>query len=439
MGWVQVNDPFLPLCAANNLIPPTLPGFANFRVEMQRKRIPEYLILVGVLLYPFQNISLVVYGAPFDMTIFFLLLSAVLATAQGLMISQRTFLFLVLFLTVQVIVFVTISPAPFYRLMSGLIWFGGLVLIFLSKHLFDYKLSTAVKLITTILLISAMYCFYLAGINGLSSRPSAWFSEPSFAGLSFYSASAGFVGMLTLLKLSPRSALITFSLATIFFMAGFLTLSIHIVTFIAAIFIIATVRFTLKNLPISLALIVLIFISINIILQIEHFTDRLFIVDGVKNLSTLSWLAGFDQMSSALSSSPIFGMGLGSTGYFPFQSKYAELMLQSNVGVILNLTDAYSALFRIVIELGLPFLLLVIFFLVSIYFNFRKFIAISNKFPLDVVSPTVFLFIFSLTMTIGILIKEPTYSRSFVYVGWLFLVTCLPKSVPKMQVTNNAN
>ena len=325
----------------------------------------------------------------------------------------------------QVIIFSILQVAPLYRLINGLIWFGGLVLVFLSRNLIEYKKKFIAKLIIVNLLISAVYCFVTAGIEGLLSRPQAWFSEPSFAGLSFYSASAGLFGVLMLLKAKLSARIAVFMLALIFFLAGLLTLSMHVVSFGIVIFLVLTLRLSIKQLPITILIISLFAGLLMLLLEIDHFSSRVQVTGVVSNLSTLAWLYGYDQMLSAVSRSPLFGMGLGSTGYFPFDSEYADIMSESNVG-ILNVTDAYSAFFRIVIELGVPFILFLSAYLWCRYIDFKRYIAYHMIHHSQNFEPTVFLFIFSITMIIGILIKEPTFSRSFVYIAWVILVSCLP-------------
>lgn len=392
---------------------------------MNNNSVPEKLILAGIIFYPLQVFTLPVYGSVFDASIFLILLATILIAFRNFKIRHQTFIWLLFFACSQVIIFSILQVAPLYRLINGLIWFGGLVLVFLSRNLFEYKKEFIAKLIIVNLLISAVYCFVTAGIEGLFSRPQAWFSEPSFAGLSFYSASAGLFGVLMLLKAKLSVRMAVFMLALIFFLAGLLTLSMHVVAFGVVIFLVLTLRLSLKQLPVTILIISLFAGLLMLLLEMDHFSSRVQVTGEVSNLSTLAWLYGHDQMLSAVSLSPLFGMGLGSTGYFPFDSEYADIMSRSNVG-ILNVTDAYSAFFRIVIELGVPFTFFLSAYLCSRYIDFKRYIAHHMIHHSHHFGPTVFLFIFSMTMTIGILIKEPTFSRSFVYIAWLILVSCLP-------------
>lgn len=399
-------------------------------MNVNNKSISDKLIRAAIVFYPLQVFALPVYGSVFDVSIFLILLAAILVSINNWNVQHKTFLWMLFFTCSHVIIFGILQVAPLYRLINGLIWFGGLVLVFLSRRLFRYNNYLVAKLVIVNLLISAVYCFATAGIEGLFSRPQAWFSEPSFAGLSFYSASAGLFGALIVLKMNFRKSVAVFMLALVFFLAGLLTLSMHVVAFGISIFIVLTLRLSLKQLPVTILIVGVFAGLLSLMLQVDHFSTRVQVTGDVSNLSTLAWLYGFDQMLSAMTLSPLFGMGLGSTGYFPFESIYADIMAQSNVG-ILNVTDAYSAFFRIVIELGVPFMLLLMIYLCGRCADFKRFIEVSHRY--QNAAPTVFLFIYSLTMTMGILIKEPTFSRSFVYVAWLILVSCLPLEV----VANN--
>jgi O-antigen ligase len=230
-----------------------------------------------------------------------------------------------------------------------------------------------------------------------------------------------------LLKMNYRKALVTALFASMFLLAGLLTLSMHVVPFAFVILLILTLQLSIRQLPMVILAASALFVLIVSLSEIDHFTSRIIITENITNASLLAWLYGFDQMLSAFALSPIFGMGLGSTGYFAFESDYAEMSSKSGLGIT-NLTDAYSALFRIGIELGLPFLSLLVFYLCTRFSAFRQYVNSSKNHNSKNTLAVVFLFIFSLTMTIGILVKEPTYSRSFVYIAWFFLVTCLPPS-----------
>jgi hypothetical protein len=399
---------------------------------MKVKSIPEKLIFVGVVFFPFQNLALAVAGSLYDVSCFIILLAAIVATFINQSICRRTLIWFCIFITIQIIIFTIINVAPFYRLISGLVWFGGLILLYLSRTNIDYRRDVVFKLIIASLFISAIYCIYSITNNGMFSRPSAWFSEPSYAGLSFYSAAAGLIGILLLLEIKNGLKILFVSFASLFFLAALATLSMHIVSFLIAIFVIITMRISLKFMPYSLIIVSFFSYLSFLLFGVEHFSSRLNFGDNITNLSMLSWLRGLDQMLHVAGASPLFGFGLGSTGYFDFESAHSVTL--ANLGMeILNLTDAYSAFFRIIIELGIPFMIMLLIYICNRILVFKKYLKIHNIYKFNQSIPVVFLFIFSLTLTIGILIKEPTYSRSYVYVACLLLGTSIPMKKEKNQ------
>jgi len=205
----------------------------------------------------------------------------------------------------------------------------------------------------------------------------------------------------------------------------------HLITFILTILFLTLSKISIKNLPFLIFLLLLIIFGILFISTIPHYYTRLNLANPEANVSLLSWLEGFDQMKHSIINSPIFGFGLGSTGYFPFNSEFTdELAIQRVYSV--NLTDAYSAAFRLVVEIGfLPFLL----FIFYLYHKFKLFknyqILIKNNDEGNF-HPEIFLFIFAFSLIIGFLIKEPSYARSYVYLSFLLLTSI---SFKKIKVT----
>ena len=143
------------------------------------------------------------------------------------------------------------------------------------------------------------------------------------------------------------------------------------------------------------------------------------------NRSTMAWLDGYEQAKAALKINPIVGLGLGSTGYFKYDSNYNQLLInvyKSNP----NRFDSYSGFFRLIIELGLIFGALVLLLLLkNILKIYRDRSVLISKVNYEI----FFIRFFSLTLFIGILIKEPVYSRSLVYVATLLFSTSFIGSI----------
>jgi len=133
-------------------------------------------------------------------------------------------------------------------------------------------------------------------------------------------------------------------------------------------------------------------------------------------------------MKHSIALSPILGFGLGSTGYFEFESKNTEILESFNLE-FLNKYDAYSGFFRMTIELGILFIIILFTFIYTKLKYFKLYVKKIKQTHSNFINiidiHLTFIFIFSFTMVIGILIKEPTYSRSIVYVGWFLFVSSL--------------
>ena len=71
--------------------------------------------------------------------------------------------------------------------------------------------------------------------------------------------------------------------------------------------------------------------------------------------------------------SPILGNGLGATGFIHFESHSMERLLSIQKWA-LNLTDAYSLTFILIIEIGLPLFLFMMYFFFRKIWNFKNYL-----------------------------------------------------------------
>ncbi len=396
----------------------------------------NYAIYLSIIIFPIQVLSIRVSETSFDLT------SVILA-----FIFFSTFFFrekkvnlaliaMLLFVSFQLILFI-FSPAPITRFSSALFW---IVLYFLfiyneSDLNLDYKLLE--NLLISILSISALYAwieyfFLIEPENynqGIKLRSHGFFSEPSYAGLAYYAAALSLLSKYFLIKQNKRYLIFFFY----FFSTGILTLSLHIITFFISFLIIVYFLLNILNSK-SLKILLIIFVLFTFMFGLfaliypeffeiftDHFLSRINIFDKDTNsLSQLAWLRGFEQMVFSIKKTYIFGFGLGSTGEYYFPSYYGDKL---NYWGLFNLTlkDGFSLFFRLVIEIGIFFTLV---FLVYLYFRVKNFFNIFkfNKIELE---NYFFLFIFSLTVIIGSLIKEPNYARSSLCVA-LFIIGTMP-------------
>lgn len=382
-----------------------------------------FLVYLGAFLFPFQNFALSVAGSKYDLTAFVYLFLALWATVKSNFVNKRTILLFSIFLLIQIFVYLYFGYAPFHRLFSGLVWLGGLLLLLWSGYRIDYDRKIVMKIILGLLLLTALYIFVQGFFLGID-RPKAWFGEPSYAGLCLYSGSAGIFSILySGIKFSKKQKRNIKILFLLFFLAGTLTFSMHIVTFIITISFLIISKITLRTFPIILLFSLLLTLGASYLLTIPHYFSRINLANPESNISLLSWLEGFDQMKTAINRSPIFGFGLGSTGYFRFESLYTSELASQKIGS-LNLKDAFSGFFRLVIEVGLISVLLFIWFLMKRFKIFKKIYFSSNNIVAkDIYYPQFFLFVFAFSLVIGFLLKEPSYARSYVYLAAFFIGT----------------
>ena len=169
----------------------------------------------------------------------------------------------------------------------------------------------------------------------------------------------------------------------------------------------------------------MLYFSINFVkVFINHFLKRVdFFNLETGSLSLLAWIMGFDQMIKSFDHNVILGLGvgLGSTGEFFFESM-AKNVLNSHGAGDLTLKDAYSLFYRLVIEIGL---ILTLIFIAYISIKTHHFLKTIDKKKME----SLFCFIFSLTIIIGSLIKEPNLARSSLIVAILIFTSISIKKI----------
>ena len=188
-----------------------------------------------------------------------------------------------------------------------------------------------------------------------------------------------------------------------------------------------SLNISLKRILLVFIIAVLLFYLISNLMNVEHFSTRINFIGiegGNTNGSLLSWLRGFDQMKQSIINSPVFGMGLGSTGEFPFESVYGDLLEKHGL-MELTLHDAFSLAFRFIIELGLFHFLLLTIFMIYKLKTFRDYLIQFNESNEANYTNTIFLLTFAISLFIGSMIKEPNYARSTIFIS-IFLIAVLP-------------
>lgn len=342
------------------------------------------------------------------------------------------------FFTIQILVYIFLNIAPFYRFFSGMVWLGGLSFLLLEGRRLKYSQRLTTLLIIVMLCITSLYIF-IQSVFLDYDRPSGWFHEPSFAGLCLYSGAAGLLASLILVKIEKRLKMMAWISFFTLFIAGILTLSLHFITFIVSVSVIYfIVFFRLRSISVK-KLIIAIFFAIGIFIVgtslflLPHFQSRVDLANPT-NLSLLAWLRGLDQMMAVLSKSPLFGCGLGSTGFFPFKSEYSDILESIGLGD-LCLTDAFSLAFRLIIEIGLVFFSFFLLYLYKKLKKFKNYISDSEKISAKLSFPIVFNFVFAISIVFGCFLKEPLYPQSFLYLS-VFLLSSVPLIVKNNSIKN---
>ena len=410
----------------------------------------EKLIIAAMFLIGFQYFALPFYTSRYDISSFLLLFSAVIATKNSKSMSNTLIILLIIFILIELVKYLYFQTAPLHRMFSGFVWMGGLILILIKKDFIYYDQKKVIKatLMGSFVICIFMLFQYFTGsqwpidLEISTHRPSGLFDEPSYAGLFFYSMSSAFFGVVILSKIKLKLKLLNTVLGGVTFSFGLMTLSMHVVTFFIGLSTILLIYFSLsssKTFKLLFSLFFIVFSStilIFIILETSHYLIRFDLtINSETDMSVLAWVRGFDQAYHVFQVSPIFGFGLGSTGGFEIDSLAQEALETHNIGALTKL-DAYSMFFRLVVELGFAFVLVFLIYILVQLKNFRS--LLLNKYYVNYdFKYCIFIFFFSFTLIVGILIKEPTYSRSYVYISIFLFTTIL--NVVKRDIVHKFN
>ncbi len=349
--------------------------------------------------------------------------------------KKSTLLFMFLFIYTQFFIFAINGTTPFYRTFSGMVWAGGLLLLILSRNRIYYNSRSVYKALLIVLFLTALLMFYQFFILG-DFRPRGTFDEPSKAALALFSGAVSIAGIIYLYDLKIGHSLKMFFGFTILFLGGLITLSMHIITFFIMVLIIIFLKPPLtltkinkRQLLLFSIITVSLFYSINYLFSFSNtYSESLLTKINVfsslnNNLSVLSWRTGIDQMMASINQSFIIGTGLGSTGFIDFQSDNLNKLLYLTPGG-LNLNDAYSLSFRLIIEIGLLLFLLIIYFFTKKLYVLKKYLFFATLTKQNNHSiPITFILLFSTSIIIGSFIKEPLYPASPLYLATMLFAS----------------
>tara|TARA_B100000029_G_scaffold315722_1_gene308136 strand:+ start:1097 stop:2341 length:1245 start_codon:yes stop_codon:yes gene_type:complete len=393
------------------------------------------LIIISILFFPLQNLGLSFFGSRYDITSFILLFLTLVVSMKNGKIEKNTIFFMFLFIYTQFLIFAINGTTPFYRTFSGMVWAGGLLLLILSRNRINYNPRRVYKTLLIVLFLTVALMLYQFIILG-DARPKGTFDEPSKAALVLFSGAVSIAGIIYLYNLKIIHSLKMLIAFSIFFIGGLITLSMHIITFFIMVLIIIFLKppfnlSSINNRQLFLFSIVTVsfFYLVNLLFNFsinssESLLTKIDVFNSLNNnLSVLSWRTGFDQMIASINHSFIIGTGLGSTGFIDFQSNNLnKLLYLTPMG--LNLNDAYSLSFRLIIEIGLLLFIMIFYFFTRKLYILKKYLStttLTKQYNESI--PTTFIFLFSTSIIIGSLIKEPLYPASPLYLATMLFVS----------------
>ncbi|WP_425229469.1 hypothetical protein [Sphingomonas sp.] len=377
------------------------------------------LLLLVLALLPFQVWGVDVGTSKWDLAnLVFVAFVASIGFGNGRAPLSGFFkAFFGIYIVIQIVSFFAHGTPP-ARFASGFLWMTSIIVLFGRRTQVPLDASLAYRVILAgVVLMCTVLLYQLLWLR--IDRPAGTMAEPSPAGLVALAAGAGLI--VSAKWATPSERWIGYAAALGFTFISFIIKTTHIISFAIALIVVGIVSraFTLRTLAIVAPLLGVLYWFVT---NDAHYTSRVDVYNASSNLSLLSWLQGFDQMVASLRRYPVIGAGLGGTGQFDFYSSYSEELFRAGIGD-LNRLDAYSGFFRLTIELG-PIVAGIMLLVLGGRLVEMWHATGDGRLPLTEESKhQVFLFTFSVTLLAGILLKEPTYSRSQFVVSMLLFCT----------------
>jgi hypothetical protein len=388
------------------------------------KKLPSVLITLTLMIAPLQLYAVKVGGSLFDLA----LLPFSVLVFNNLLNSQRiSKVILVLVLGYCAVFFIVVPflDIPTHRVLSATTFYimYGYVLTSMNirvsvRTLRAWSLTLILACVAVAIMI--LYQYFLLG----QSRPKGPFSEPSGAGLYLsallFSSSALYLfpshSARSTSFLIMKPIFLLCMICPVVLAATVLTKSINFGVLFCALLILQFLIPSQRVRKTTLFLVSLILITLVSPFLLNHFAERVLSFEQL-NLSQLAWLQGLSQALHVLQSSPVWGFGPGATGYLAVESEYAQLLEELDFPG-LNAKDAYSGFNRLIIELGLLSILLLGSWMRKSFQRVNwTFRGGYNESDIHM----AFFYMFGLGLLLGILVKEPVWSRSFAVISILLL------------------
>jgi len=371
-------------------------------------KLQNNLFLFSLLTLTFQSFAIKLFNSRYDLSSLILLLLLVCSFLNRNITLKNFGLYITLFFYQIIILIINFDNNYLHRYISAIGWLSLMYFLITGELKYTIKQKNIYRIIIFSSFIQAFYIlfqFYFLDII----RPKGLFSEPSSAGLMLFATCFAYLAS-SLLKNHKYSILFLIFVL----LGGFLTRSIHVFTNL--IFFILILIYLRKHIGFKInkifIIVLITLISTIFILNNQYILSRITFEE--LNLSQIIWIRGFEQALVSIKKSYIFGLGVGSTGLFEFETIFFD-KLQNMKMYELNIFDSYSLFNRLIIELGflITFIFLIYFWKrFKINFNINK-IDENSRYH-------YFNKIFSFFLILGCLIKEPLYANSLLLVS-LFL------------------
>lgn len=268
-------------------------------------------------------------------------------------------------------------------------------------------------------------------IRFAENRYQGFMGEPSYAGYVIASLLSYEIFLLLMLfkELKFKDIFQRFLFICFLLLALYLTSSTHMLTLVLAIFISIIIesksflkklfKAVQKNIFVVTSIFIPVISILGVYFSSEHFQKRFF-GQQTNNVSTLSWLRGYENMMTTLKYNPLLGYGLGNN-YRAFEdsaqtSLYQNILEKSNLSE-LNKHDSFSLFFRLFTEGGFILTIFIFYLIIDAIYksilnkSHTKFVdsnAFNIKYNNDIKFGKYYYVIF-MAACLGALLKEPSY------------------------------
>lgn len=417
---------------------------------MKAKKLKDNLLKISILLIPFEGFGMSIRNSYWSPSYIFLVISFCLVFFSSKKFHKQKALCCFLLITFLLLNLIAAGDElNFFRYLRSSI--AILVLFFLTSTNFSLKKKNKKrKEFYQIFCLSISICcvfiwlqfilrnyfdiyFFSSSLfprlnNFIPDRYQGFMVEPSYAGYVITSLLSHelFILFVNHKKLKRQDSFKRFLFVSFLLSSLYLTSSTHMITLVLTISISIIIEFKIflrnlckfifKNVFSTVLIFALVTLLLSSYFSGEHFQDRFF-GQQTNNLSTLSWLRGYENMITTLNHNPWLGYGLGNN-YRAFEksaqtSLYQDVLEASGLSE-LNKNDSFSLFFRIFSEGGLILTMLMLYFMGNTIYQSRLNNTSSIKLLFNInddinLKQQKYYYVIFIAACLGALLKEPSY------------------------------